>query len=499
MDYQFESDSNHDLNSPSPHSVSSVHNYPVQQQQQNQLTSHRNYLNQYAHSLLSPPTHSLSLAEPSPHSPQKGAMSPITMTNNGGSSTSTSQQQMVAATAAHILNQLQQPHNQQNNATANYVIQAAAAAAAAAAINAQQQQQQQQQTHSQSQSPKAICAICGDKASGKHYGVHSCEGCKGFFKRTVRKDLTYTCRDTRDCVIDKRQRNRCQYCRYQKCLTSGMKREAVQEERQKNKDGTLKEDCSPMNMNQDSKDEFSQAQQSMLDLIEDSTLSQSEKGFLDRMIDAELRFYPKADNVVERDFSADLLQESMENQLRLLPAWAQSIAQFNELDIDDQVCLLRTNWREMICCVGIQNSMPYTDAILTSTGYFFRLSTCSDESLAYLFERFSQDVVSVMRDLKIDLIEIALLKALFLFDPEAKNLKNVAKVAEAREWVCQILTKYCKRPFFEEDPIRYPKLLMRMPPIRSWSLKGMENMFFVKSANCFDNILVDSFIKKNDF
>lgn len=56
----------------------------------------------------------------------------------------------------------------------------------------------------------------------------SCEGCKGFFKRTVRKDLTYACREERSCTIDKRQRNRCQYCRYQKCLTMGMKREAVQ-------------------------------------------------------------------------------------------------------------------------------------------------------------------------------------------------------------------------------------------------------------------------------
>ncbi|EAW88125.1 retinoid X receptor, alpha, isoform CRA_c [Homo sapiens] len=73
---------------------------------------------------------------------------------------------------------------------------------------------------------KHICAICGDRSSGKHYGVYSCEGCKGFFKRTVRKDLTYTCRDNKDCLIDKRQRNRCQYCRYQKCLAMGMKREA---------------------------------------------------------------------------------------------------------------------------------------------------------------------------------------------------------------------------------------------------------------------------------
>ncbi|VDQ05540.1 unnamed protein product, partial [Trichobilharzia regenti] len=55
--------------------------------------------------------------------------------------------------------------------------------------------------------------------------VISCEGCKGFFKRTVRKELTYICRDNQDCQIDKRLRNRCQYCRYQKCLRVGMRRE----------------------------------------------------------------------------------------------------------------------------------------------------------------------------------------------------------------------------------------------------------------------------------
>merc|ERR1712227_864662 len=77
---------------------------------------------------------------------------------------------------------------------------------------------------------KHVCKVCGDRASGKHYGLYSCEGCKGFFKRTVRKDLTYSCRDNKHCIIDKRQRNRCQYCRYQKCLQMGMKREAVQGE-----------------------------------------------------------------------------------------------------------------------------------------------------------------------------------------------------------------------------------------------------------------------------
>lgn len=74
--------------------------------------------------------------------------------------------------------------------------------------------------------PPPFCLL-----AGKHYGVYSCEGCKGFFKRTIRKDLTYTCRDNKDCVVDKRQRNRCQYCRYQKCLATGMKREGNREHR----------------------------------------------------------------------------------------------------------------------------------------------------------------------------------------------------------------------------------------------------------------------------
>ncbi|PKU35811.1 hepatocyte nuclear factor 4-alpha isoform x1 [Limosa lapponica baueri] len=40
----------------------------------------------------------------------------------------------------------------------------------------------------------ALCAICGDRATGKHYGASSCDGCKGFFRRSVRKNHMYSCR-----------------------------------------------------------------------------------------------------------------------------------------------------------------------------------------------------------------------------------------------------------------------------------------------------------------
>ncbi|XP_017265262.1 nuclear receptor subfamily 2 group C member 2 isoform X2 [Kryptolebias marmoratus] len=79
--------------------------------------------------------------------------------------------------------------------------------------------------------PVEYCVVCGDKASGRHYGAVSCEGCKGFFKRSVRKNLTYSCRSKQDCVINKHHRNRCQFCRLKKCLTMGMKTDSVQSER----------------------------------------------------------------------------------------------------------------------------------------------------------------------------------------------------------------------------------------------------------------------------
>ncbi|KIH60026.1 zinc finger, C4 type [Ancylostoma duodenale] len=71
-------------------------------------------------------------------------------------------------------------------------------------------------------SQRDICVVCHDNASGYHYGVMSCEGCKGFFRRTVQKNMEYTCHKEKQCPVDRVSRNRCQACRFQKCLDKGM-------------------------------------------------------------------------------------------------------------------------------------------------------------------------------------------------------------------------------------------------------------------------------------
>lgn len=71
------------------------------------------------------------------------------------------------------------------------------------------------------------CKICGDKSSGVHYGVITCEGCKGFFRRSQGPTVSYSCSRQSNCQIDRASRNRCQHCRLQKCLAQGMSRDAV--------------------------------------------------------------------------------------------------------------------------------------------------------------------------------------------------------------------------------------------------------------------------------
>jgi nuclear receptor subfamily 4 group A protein 2 len=83
------------------------------------------------------------------------------------------------------------------------------------------------------------CAVCGDNAACQHYGVHTCEGCKGFFKRTVQKNAKYVCLAERVCPVDKRRRNRCQFCRFQKCLNVGMVKEVVRTDGLKGRRGRL--------------------------------------------------------------------------------------------------------------------------------------------------------------------------------------------------------------------------------------------------------------------
>ncbi|XP_071779507.1 mineralocorticoid receptor [Centroberyx gerrardi] len=100
----------------------------------------------------------------------------------------------------------------------------------------------------QPSSTAKVCLVCGDEASGCHYGVVTCGSCKVFFKRAVEGQHNYLCAGRNDCIIDKIRRKNCPACRVRKCLQAGMnlgarkskklgKLKGVSEDLQGSKDG----------------------------------------------------------------------------------------------------------------------------------------------------------------------------------------------------------------------------------------------------------------------
>jgi len=108
--------------------------------------------------------------------------------------------------------------------------------------------------------------------------------------------------------------------------------------------------------------------------------------------------------------------------------------------------------------------------------------------------------------LNVDKVEITCLKAIFLFDPgtkkktnfirfifvfslDAKDVVDTSRISELREKVCMSLASYCKK-VHSEDVARFAKLLLRMPPIRGWCIKGIENLFFAGAARSADSDII---------
>ncbi|XP_073415575.1 retinoic acid receptor RXR-alpha isoform X5 [Dendrobates tinctorius] len=345
---------------------------------------------------------------------------------------------------------------------------------------------------------KHICAICGDRSSGKHYGVYSCEGCKGFFKRTVRKDLTYTCRDNKDCLIDKRQRNRCQYCRYQKCLAMGMKREVLGSWTAAGKkfvirnEGNLDQPLHPPGGSYlDHPSAVQEERQRGKDRNENEvecTSSANEDMPVEKILEAELAVEPKTETYIEANMGltpnspsdpVTNICQAADKQLFTLVEWAKRIPHFSELPLDDQVILLRAGWNELLIASFSHRSIAVKDGILLATGLHVHRNSAHSAGVGAIFDRVLTELVSKMRDMQMDKTELGCLRAIVLFNPDSKGLSNPSEVEALREKVYASLEAYCKHKY-PEQPGRFAKLLLRLPALRSIGLKCLEHLFFFK-------------------
>lgn len=335
---------------------------------------------------------------------------------------------------------------------------------------------------------KHLCSICGDKASGKHYGVYSCEGCKGFFKRTVRKDLTYACREDKNCIVDKRQRNRCQYCRYQKCLMCGMKREAVQEERSRGSKAS----------SQASKAEELFPTSTVKDLTVERILDAEQKSETENGDNAIPYLRVGTSSMVPNEYKGVVssLCQMVNRQIYQLVDFACRLPHFTALHKQDQVMLLKSGWNELLIATVAWRSVDFLQSdesvnimgsqerrwrqptqMWVGPNFTMSRSSAAQANVTPIFDRILTELTIKMKKLNLDKTELACLKAIILLNSDLRGLHAKSEIDALREKVYASLEEYCRRNHAADDG-RFAQLLLRLPALRSISLKCLDHLFF---------------------
>nr|CAI5857509.1 unnamed protein product [Callosobruchus analis] len=338
------------------------------------------------------------------------------------------------------------------------------------------------------------CAICGDRATGKHYGAASCDGCKGFFRRSVRKNHLYTCRFNRNCVVDKDKRNQCRYCRLRKCFKAGMKKEAVQNERDR------------ISCRRPSYEESNQNNGlSVGSLLNAEMLSRQVGAALEQMGSTPVNDYDLSNRQLA---SINDVCDSMKQQLLILVEWAKYIPAFTELQLDDQVALLRAHAGEHLLLGLARRSMHLKDVLLLGNNCIItkqcpekctnmestinlrrtmsnvaamspdqRISP--DLSIARVGARIMDELVKPMTEVQIDDTEFACLKAIVFFDPNARGLSEPSRIKALRYQIQINLEDYISDRQYDSRG-RFGELLLTLPPLQSITWQMIEQIQFAK-------------------
>ncbi|XP_076684365.1 hepatocyte nuclear factor 4 isoform X1 [Andrena cerasifolii] len=329
------------------------------------------------------------------------------------------------------------------------------------------------------------CAICGDRATGKHYGAASCDGCKGFFRRSVRKNHLYTCRFSRNCVVDKDKRNQCRYCRLRKCFKAGMKKEAVQNERDR------------ISCRRPSYEEQSSNASGL------SVVSLLQAEMLSRQVGAALELGgPDSDIDLSTKQIANIndVCDSMKQQLLILVEWAKYIPAFSELTLDDQVALLRAHAGEHLLLGVARRSMQLKDVLLLGNNCIIT-KNCpvislsaegrnQDLDISKVGVRVMDELVKPLNEVQIDDTEFACLKAIVFFDPNAKGLSEPQRIKQLRYQIQINLEDYISDRQYDSRG-RFGEILLTLPALQSISWQMIEQIQFVRLFGVahIDNLL----------
>lgn len=73
-----------------------------------------------------------------------------------------------------------------------------------------------------------VCVVCSSPANGYNFDAVTCESCKAFFRRNAFRSIhLFRCSNNEACMINFETRKKCKKCRIMKCFNSGMRRDWI--------------------------------------------------------------------------------------------------------------------------------------------------------------------------------------------------------------------------------------------------------------------------------
>eukprot|EP00092_Neocalanus_flemingeri_P002918 GFUD01003121.1.p1 GENE.GFUD01003121.1~~GFUD01003121.1.p1 ORF type:complete len:557 (+),score=98.07 GFUD01003121.1:117-1787(+) len=267
--------------------------------------------------------------------------------------------------------------------------------------------------------PKRSCLVCGDVASGFHYGVSSCEACKAFFKRTIQGNIDYTCPVANNCEINKRRRKACQACRYQKCLRQGMLKEGVRLDRVRG--GRQKYRRYPMDTSHGSVQTNRKITLEENKVLE--SLSQCEPEQLVSLAD------PSLPSSALKTVST--LSDIYDRELVGTIGWAKQVPGFTDLTLNDQMKLLQSSWTEVLTLTLVYRSLPKLGKLNFASDFSLNEGEATECGLEHFFEKCML-IVERMERLGITREEFLILKALVIANSDCQ-LEEFAAIGRLRE------------------------------------------------------------------
>ncbi|EPQ05027.1 retinoic acid receptor alpha isoform X1 [Myotis yumanensis] len=312
------------------------------------------------------------------------------------------------------------------------------------------------------------CFVCQDKSSGYHYGVSACEGCKGFFRRSIQKNMVYTCHRDKNCIINKVTRNRCQYCRLQKCFEVGMSKESVRNDRNKKKKEAPKPECS-----------------------ESYTLTPEVGELIEKVRKAHQETFPAlcqlgkytTNNSSEQRVSLDIdlwdkFSELSTKCIIKTVEFAKQLPGFTTLTIADQITLLKAACLDILILRICTRYTPEQDTMTFSDGLTLNRTQMHNAGFGPLTDLVFA-FANQLLPLEMDDAETGLLSAICLICGDRQDLEQPDRVDMLQEPLLEALKVYVRkrRP---SRPHMFPKMLMKITDLRSISAKGAERVITLK-------------------